>query len=386
MPAAEVVERAHTELVRLAHQGLDLLTFFQKTEEQLRRVIAYEGAACFFTIDPATLLLTGHINEDLAGDDERRRAVNLGVANNEYREHDYNKFASLARSAHTSGSLAEATRGRTDQSARYLQLIRPFGLEAELRSAFVADGACWGAVALFRTPAQPPFDEQSRRFLDGASRDLANGIRTSLVLGHAERDPSPETPGLILLDEAGRVVALDANANRWLEELIDPGSPSPNALPEVLYAVAEQTRTASGVSHHGGFVRHRVPTRTGDWVVLYGTALEGDRKGVAISIEPARAHDIAPLLFEAHGLSEREQQVTYCVLQGLATSEIAERLFISAYTVQDHLKAIFEKVGVRSRKALVAKVFFDHYFPGMQEQKPIGSTQLESAGMPVTVR
>ena len=80
----------------------------------------------------------------------------------------------------------------------------------------------------------------------------------------------------------------------------------------------------------------------------------------AVILEPARPHELAPLIADAYGLTDRERAVTQLVAQGLQTGAIAERLHISPWTVQDHLKSIFERVDVSTRGELVARVFFEH--------------------------
>jgi DNA-binding CsgD family transcriptional regulator len=123
----------------------------------------------------------------------------------------------------------------------------------------------------------------------------------------------------------------------------------------------------------------RVLSRSGRWIVLHGASLVSDgRRRIAVIVEPAYPARIAPLLMAAFGLTEREQEVTRRVLQGDSTAEIAQQLVVSPHTVQEHLKKIFEKTGVRSRRDLVGKVFFSHYEPRLRDNE-----RRVTAGQPV---
>ena len=104
---------------------------------------------------------------------------------------------------------------------------------------------------------------------------------------------------------------------------------------------------------------------------MRGSTLGEDAQAV-VTLEPARPHELAPLLADAYQLTPRERAVTQLVAQGLSTDAIANRLHLSPWTVQDHLKSIFEKVDVRTRGELVARIFFEQYAPRLNSA-PIAS-------------
>jgi len=91
-----------------------------------------------------------------------------------------------------------------------------------------------------------------------------------------------------------------------------------------------------------------------------------DRSVVAVIIQEATPDDVVPIVMSAYGLSEQERAVSALVFRGQSTHQISQRLHIAEHTVQDHLKSIFDKTGVRSRRELVATVFRQRYLPRMK--------------------
>jgi DNA-binding NarL/FixJ family response regulator len=91
--------------------------------------------------------------------------------------------------------------------------------------------------------------------------------------------------------------------------------------------------------------------------MIEAAALEGRGDDeVAVTLRSATASETFDLLCRVYALSGRERDVVELVVAGLETRAIAERLYISVHTVQDHLKSVFEKVGIHSRRELLTKL------------------------------
>ncbi len=282
------------------------------------------------------------------------------MAEIEQRGEDFNTFRSLARSTRRAATLSQATGGDLDRSERHREIRRPNGFGDELRAILVDDQATWGALTLLRGSDRGPFSSAEAALVSAVTRQLAEGLRRAILLGgDAPAAPGTSAAGVAVLAPDGSIAFADAVAGAWMDELGANGS-----LPPVVTAVAGQARAAvAGPGRDERIARARVRARSGRWLVVRASAL-GDEQ-VAVMIEPAGPHELAPLLADAYGLTERERDVTRLVARGLSTDAIAARLYLSPWTVQDHLKAIFEKVGVATRGELVARVFFQQRAPSL---------------------
>ncbi len=98
---------------------------------------------------------------------------------------------------------------------------------------------------------------------------------------------------------------------------------------------------------------------------LYRCEFEGDEltwragmrlmKAIQQFKQELESKDIRAPLPRLRALAPR-REVIEVVVAGLDTRSLAGRLSISGHTVQDHLKSVFEKLGIHSRRALLAKL------------------------------
>ena len=374
-------QRARDKIVWLAGQGLDLVTFWRESNTALARAVPHYLTPCWYTLDPVSLLVTSHFQTEIPEIPPEWLA-------HEYFEDDFHKLADVACSERGVSTLYEATGGDPSRSPSWNLYMRPYGADQQLLAALrTRAGDTWGVLGLYREPGRPQFDADDFRFLREVSPYLAEGARRALLVGEVCDPERPEIPGLIVLREDWSVESLTPGVERWLSELPDSDWEKRGKLPPSVLAVAGRALRAEHVDALGEAAFARVISRKGHWMVLHGAALvtNGVRR-VAVIIEPAQPTRIASLLMAAYGLSKREQDITNLVLQGNATAEIAERLVVSAHTVQQHLKSIFDKTGVRSRRDLVGKVFFSHYEPRLRDNERRAVTGRPLRGGPLERR
>jgi DNA-binding CsgD family transcriptional regulator len=363
MEGGRPAERVRQEIIRLSHSGLDSRTFRVESVRRLRKAIPTD-VSFFATADPATLLFTSAVRDDLLAQ------ASPQFLEREFLKDDPIKFTRLARANSPVDSLGMATEGELVRSPRYQEILAPIGLGDELRAVLKVGSKCWGFMCLHRERSGPDFTPAEAALLARLAPHLAEGLRAALLLGDSRAtSPPPDGPGLILLADDLSLVAITPAAEGWLAEVAEGDWPSSLELPDAVYAVAARLLALERGGHTPPDLMPRIRLRTasGRWLVLHASRLRatGAEGQIAVIFEEARTSEIAPLIVDAYGLTRREGEITQLVLRGLSTAEVSEELHITPNTVRDHFKSIFDKVGVRSRRELVGQVFAQHYQPRM---------------------
>jgi DNA-binding CsgD family transcriptional regulator len=291
----------------------------------------------------------------------------------EFEVPDFNKFSDLARAPRQAADLHAATGGRPQRSARWRELRTMLDADAELRATFNAGGRSWGLLHLNRAGTARGFSDEEVALVETIAPIVGRALRCSLV-SHPARSAADRGPGIAVVDADNRLVSATPEALAWFEDLESiyrlPDPVHGRDMPSEVMVAAQEARARAAAGVTAAATRTRARTRSGVWLLIHASCLQradGTVADAAVVIEPAKASEVAPLIVDAYELTPREVDVTCALARGLTTNEIAGELHLSRYTVQDHLKAVYEKVGVSSRGELVAKMFADHYHDGLAE-------------------
>lgn len=317
-------------------------TFRARLLASLRKAVPFD-AAFVATADPDSLLFSSAFAEDPLGP-----AAPLFLDNEFGTAGDVNRFAEIARAAAPVASLDHTTKGDRAASPRWQQIMEPLGLGDEARVALRADGTTWGFMCLHRS-GTIGFAAHELTTLAKIAPHAGEALRRLAII---HQDPAASSaPEAVILAEGDVVVAVGGVVAQLGWGAVPVGAQLPVPLAMVVRRLeALETGNPAGLP-----ATVRINTPTGGLVAVHATRLrEESGSGPAVlTLAPVSPAERSSLLLAAYGLTPAQRRVANLVLQGRTTRQIVIDLHISAHTVQDHLKAVFDKTGVRSRRELV---------------------------------
>ncbi len=359
-------DRIFTEVKRLCYAGLDPATLRERVTERMKSAVPFDGYVAF-TMDPSSGLITDALVEAM-GDERGLRVFLEHVCF----EDDILEFNWMARNRIPVGLLSEATGGELERALRYRELIGPAGFGYELRGALSTGTELWGDLCLNREKGRPDFDPREVAFIRRVAPHVGAGLRAATLHQELHDDHDiDDAAGVLVLDQRGMVVQHNAAAERRLHELGDLGArwqegeglPTPlwTVLGALTRALKPDTDRELNSSPH-----LRVRGRSGRWLTLQASRTEPTHTRPSESvviIAPAGPKEVLRLTASGYGLSPRELDVVDLAVRGASTKQISQALYISEYTVKDHLAHIFEKVSVRGRREPVKRLYLNTIFP-----------------------
>lgn len=357
--------RSRERLERLSASGAGSEELQRETVAELRHTIGFDRW-CWPSADPESLLPGPGMAEHDYGPQLPRTLWR------EYAGTDLATKEQAARAGSAVVALSRATSGDLARSARWDEVLRGVGIGDVAVLACRDPFGCWGWLEIYRDRADGAFSDADLGLLEQLAPILGTAMRTRSMAaadpGHADSDVEPHAPakasvgggpagalepasGVLVLGPDLRVVEQTSAADTWLASF-------PAATQFAAWGILQPAVYAAAARAQAGreeAARLLGRTTAGRWVQIEAApVLETER--VAVVVRAARVYEIFGAAARAHRLTGREREVAVLVAAGQDTAAIARALVISQWTVQDHLKSVFGKLGVHSRGELTARL------------------------------
>lgn len=246
------------------------------------------------------------------------------------------------------GLLHDATGGDLARSPVWREVLAGHGV-TDAASVVLRDRwGTWGFLELWRTG--PTFDTADAELLGDVAPLLTSALRRLTATRFDGSAHLGATPVVLVLSPELEVRAQTPETEDLLRRLLPPPPGAP-AVPAVAYNVAAQLLAVeAGVDT--GAPSARLCAGPGRWLTATAARLGTD---IAVTLSASTPGERRDVFVRAAGLSLRERELVGYLAEGFDTREVAARMLVSQHTVQDHLKAVFDKTGVRSRRELLAR-------------------------------
>ena len=356
------MEKVLRSIQRVCSAGLDSVSLRRELARRVVCEIPFDAFA-FSTVDPDTGILAHTVADGIP--------LSLGAA---YIERVYPNEATRLTMGASHGSPVMSMK---DLSPDAQDVFRAAGVDIHLHVSLAADARLWGTWCMMGPSGTSTVSPRSRELVERAAPWITRGLKTAAMIDEARSDASGVTdsvaPGVLVLDALHRAVMRTSLASRWLADIADANGKTPerDELPLSVLSLAARLRGTRTDTATEPLLRVR--GTSGCWYVLRASLSEPDATGtssVVVVIRPALRREVAPVLSRLYALSQREREVVAAVSRGESTKCIAAALGVSPHTVEEHLERACRKIGVRGRKALVAKLFVDAYAPTLRSEQP----------------
>jgi DNA-binding CsgD family transcriptional regulator len=267
----------------------------------------------------------------------------------------------------------------TEQIISYADLVRgeyyndfyiPQRIHYQMSMVLRSGAKVLGAVSIFRPRSKSAFSSREKAKAHLLVPYLLEILQKELLLSQIkDRSEILESisfdldhKGVVLLDDSFEPLFVDEKATRILSSL-SPGEEAQGAsrlyLPEEIPRECEKLKMSADYSEDSS--RHsaclELEQVEGQVSVLVRLIKRQNRSLIfLIHLEPKDSAEHWKQNLDRFGLTRREREVAYLVCKGLKNNEISDRLFISAHTVENHLRSIYWKLGVCNRTSLVHRV------------------------------
>jgi DNA-binding CsgD family transcriptional regulator len=258
---------------------------------------------------------------------------------------------------------------KLDYYREYLQSINWFG---ELVIRLCNNNGFWGAMSISRSPKQPHFnrnDVSKAKFLlpylihTFEATTFLSKIKWERKLFEQWLESSHE--GIIFLDTKLQPVMYNRMAKKLCHtlsglkpELLSAYQNTEITLPQ---SIVEDCRCLVNLQDSNTYFSHNriIKTKNGQkyyikYKFIHQIWENNNLPCLVIYINELAKNDdeAGVIVLRICDLSEREETIAHYTGLGMTNKEIGKKLGISQFTVQSHLRNIFEKMGIKSRAQL----------------------------------